>query len=134
MPTFAPAITDYWRTSFLSGTILYRDENLTVAVNPNLPRNSRVMVLEPAGGGVMAVLTPGLADRLDFDAQRDLSAAALHQALQTAGVTLNGPDYLFYFADGDKSRLRQEPAHDDVRRLTTRDAAAFAEFQAFASD
>lgn len=50
MSLFLQTITDFWRTQFLNGDILYTDEVFTVAINPNLDKDSRVMVLETTDG------------------------------------------------------------------------------------
>lgn len=58
MPLFSQTTTDFWRASFLNGDFLYSDKVFTVATNPDLSEDSRVMVLETSEGRVMAVLTP----------------------------------------------------------------------------
>ncbi|WP_234540907.1 hypothetical protein [Paenibacillus pseudetheri] len=56
MSLFSQTITDFWRTQFLNGDILYTDEVFTVAINPNLDKDRRVMVRETTDCRVMAVL------------------------------------------------------------------------------
>lgn len=134
MPLFSQTITDYWQVQFLNGEILYKNEAFTVAINPDLSEDSRVMVLETVGGRVMAVLTPALADRLDLSLQQDLSEPVFRRKLNEAGVTLHGADYVFYFSEAEKRLLLQENLEGDLRRLTEQDDAVFADFESSASE
>ncbi|WP_206106290.1 GNAT family N-acetyltransferase [Paenibacillus dendritiformis] len=134
MPLFSQTITDFWRAQFLSGDVLYSDEVFTVAINPDLDEDSRVMVLETADGRVMAVLTPALADKVGLYQRQDLSEATFRRKLNEAGVKLHGADYLFYFSEDDKNVLLQENLEGDLRRLTEQDDADFSEFQSSASE
>ncbi|MFL1673209.1 GNAT family N-acetyltransferase [Paenibacillus dendritiformis] len=134
MPLFSQTITDFWQAQFLSGDVLYSDEVFTVAINPDLDEDSRVMVLETADGRVMAVLTPALADKVGLYQRQDLSEATFRRKLNEAGVKLHGADYLFYFSEDDKNVLLQENLEGDLRRLTEQDDADFSEFQSSASE
>ncbi|WP_232276045.1 GNAT family N-acetyltransferase [Paenibacillus sp. 481] len=134
MPLFSHTITDFWQAPFLSGDVLYSSEDFTVATNPHLSEERRVMVLETAEGRVMAVLTPALADRLGLYQRKELSELAFRQQLHEAGVTLHGADYLFYFSEADKNVLLQEHVEGVLRRLTEQDKAVFSEFQSSASE
>lgn len=133
MSVFAQEITEFWRRTFLSGDVLARNDGFIVAVNPGLSEENRVMVLETIDNRIMAVLTPGLADRLNLAGQKDLSPRAFRQRLAEASVTLNGPDYLFYFTEAGRRSLLREDVALDVRRLTASDEAAFAGFEAASS-
>ncbi|KOY14788.1 acetyltransferase, partial [Paenibacillus xylanivorans] len=132
-PLFSQTITDFWRTPFLNGDILYTDEVFTVTINPDLDKDSRVMVLETTDGRVMAVLTPAMADKVGPYQRQDLSEEIFRRKLNEAGVTLHGADYLFYFSEADKNVLLQENLEGDLRRLTEQDEAAFSEFASSAS-
>lgn len=134
MPLFSQTITDFWRAQFLNGDVLYSDEVFTVAINPDLDEDSRVMVLETADGRVMAVLTPALADKVGLYQRQDLSEATFRRKLNEARVKLHGADYLFYFSEDDKNVLLQENLEGDLRRLTEQDDADFSEFQSSASE
>lgn len=133
-PIFSQTITDFWRAQFLNGDILYSDEVFTVAINPDLSEDSRVMVLETSDGRVMAVLTPALADKVGLYQRQDLSEPTFRRKLNEAGVTLHGADYLFYFSEADKNVLQQENLEGVLRRLTEQDDAVFSEFQSSASE
>ncbi|WP_202596046.1 GNAT family N-acetyltransferase [Ensifer adhaerens] len=130
---FAQEITEFWRRTFLSGGVLRRDDSFTVAVNPDLSDENRVMVLEATDGQTMVVLTPALADRLDLARRPDLTAPAFRRILDEASVTLHGADYVFYFPEARSSLLRDEPT-GDLRQLTARDGAVFAAFEDAASE
>ncbi|WP_387464154.1 GNAT family N-acetyltransferase [Photorhabdus sp. RM323S] len=134
MSLFSQTITDFWRTPFLNGDVLYSDEVFTVAINPGLSEDRRVMVLETSDDRVMAVLTPALADKLRLYQRQDLSEPIFRRKLNEAGVTLHGADYLFYFSKADKNVLLQENLEGVLRRLTEQDDAVFSEFQSSASE
>ncbi|WP_449603330.1 hypothetical protein [Paenibacillus sp. Marseille-Q9583] len=85
--------------------ILYTDEVFTVAINPNLDKDSRVMVRETSDGRVMAVLMHAMADKVGLYQRQDLSEKIIRRKLNEAGVTLHGGDYLFYFSEADKNVL-----------------------------
>jgi RimJ/RimL family protein N-acetyltransferase len=135
MPSYSQVITDFWRAPFLSGDVLHEDEAFSVAVNPDLSDDRRVMVLETAAGMVRAVLTPALAGKLGLERGQDLSASIFRQRLAEAGVILHDADNLFYFVAADKQALLRE-SHEEttVRRLTQHDDAIFAEFESSASE
>ncbi|KOY14787.1 GNAT family N-acetyltransferase, partial [Paenibacillus xylanivorans] len=133
-PLFSQTITDFWRAQFLNGDVLYSDEVFTVAINPDLDEDSRVMVLETTDGRVMAVLTPAMADKVGPYQRQDLSEEIFRRKLNEAGVTLHGADYLFYFSETDKNVLLQENLEGDLRRLTEQDDAVFYEFESSASE
>ncbi|WP_220388996.1 GNAT family N-acetyltransferase [Paenibacillus tyrfis] len=134
MPLFSQTITDFWRAQFLNGDVLYSDEVFTLAINPDLDEDSRVMVLETADGRVMAVLTPALADKAGLDQRQDLSEEIFRRKLNEAGVTLHGADFVFYFSEAEKNVLLQENLEGDLRRLTEEDDAVFSEFESSASE
>ncbi|MFG0216563.1 GNAT family N-acetyltransferase [Brevibacillus porteri] len=134
MPVFSQTITDFWRGQFFNGDVLYTDEFFTVAINPELDEDSRVMVLETSDGRVMTVLTPALADKVGLSQQQDLSESIFRQKLNESGVTLHGADYLFYFSEADKNVMLQENLEGDLRRLTERDEVVFSEFESSASE
>jgi len=134
MPVFSPTVTEFWHTSFLNGDVLYRDEVFTIVINPDLSEDNRLMVLETAGGQVMAVLTPALSVKLGLNQRQDLSDVIFRQKLHEAGVTLHGADYLFYFTEDDMNILLQEKLEGDLRQLTEYDDSVFSAFQSSASE
>jgi len=134
MPLFSQTIMDFWHESFLNGDVLYRDGMFTVAINPELDEDSRVMVLEMADGQTMAVLTPELAGKVGLNRRQELSESIFRRKLQEAGITMHGADYVFYFSEAEKSSLLREHPEGDLRRLTERDEAVFADFESKASE
>ncbi|MGN4128172.1 GNAT family N-acetyltransferase [Lysinibacillus sphaericus] len=134
MPLFSQTITDFWQAQFLNGEVLYSDAVFTVAINPDLSEDSRVMVLETTDGMVMALLTPAMADKLDLYQYQDLSELDFRRKLNEAGVTLHGADYLYYFSEADKNILLQENLEGTLRQLTEQDDAVFSEFESYASE
>lgn len=134
MPLFSQTITDYWKSQFLNGDVIYRDENFTVTINPDLSEDSRVMVLEITDGRVLAVLTPEMVDKLDLSKGQELSELVFRQKLNEAGVALHGADYLFYFSEVEKNVLLQESLEGTLRQLTEQDDAIFSEFVSSASE
>ncbi|OPA77872.1 GNAT family N-acetyltransferase [Paenibacillus selenitireducens] len=134
MLIFSQTITDYWREQFLNGDVLYSDEVLTVAINPDLDEDSRVMVLETTDGRIMAVLTPAMADKVGLYPRQDLSEEIFRRKIKEAGVMLHGADYLFYFSEADKNVLLQENLEGDLHQLTEQDDAVFSEFESSASE
>ncbi|MBN3817716.1 GNAT family N-acetyltransferase, partial [Paraburkholderia sp. Se-20369] len=134
MTRFSRAIADYWHASFSHGDILHQDSRFTVTVNPDLDEDARVMVLQRADRRCEAVVTPALAARLGLRHVQRLSEPEFRRRLREADVTLNGADHLFYFSASGKDALLRDGDDPAVRRLTEVDAAAFAAFEAAASE
>lgn len=135
---FSPLVTDFWRTTFDGARVVSRSDSFTVAVDPGLREDRRIMMLTTeADGAVRAVLTPSVADALKLpespDPPRPLTESAFRQALTDAGLALHGADNVFYLRETDMQALLGENAHGDVRQLSQADAATFAEFESSAS-
>ena len=136
---FSPVVTDFWHATFAGTRILSPSEAFTVAVDPGLSEDRRIMMLTTSDDGVVrAVLTPSAADALGLaepqDPTRPLTESDFRRALTDAGVCLHGADNVFYFAEDDRQALLDENPHDHVRQLTQADAATFAEFQSSAPE
>lgn len=134
MALFSKTITGFWWRQFLNGDVYYRDEVFTVAINPELSEDSRVMMLETPDGQVKVVLTPDMAEKIGLYQQKELSEQAFRQKLDESGVSMHGADYLFYFSEGDKNVLMQENIADGLLQLTEQDDNVFSEFQSSASE
>lgn len=134
MSIFSLTITDFWRAQFLNGDILHSDDNFTVAADPDLGEDCRVMVLETVDGRTMAVLTPELAVKAGLRKRQGLSVAAFRDALTEAGVVLHGADRVFHFTEAERKRLALDEPDAGPRRLSSEDEALFAGFQALASE
>lgn len=135
---FSPVVTDFWRTTFDGARILSRSDSFTVAVDPGLREDRRVMMLTTeVDSAVRAVLTPSVADALKLpeppDSSRPLTESAFRQALTDAGLALHGADNVFYLRETDMQALLGESPQSHVRRLTRADAATFGEFESSAS-
>lgn len=89
------------------------------------------MLLQGVDGRERVALTPAMAATLSLDAQPCTNLAQLRQRLDAAGIILHGADSVFYF-EAAASLSGSEAA--GLRRLTGADVAAFAEFQAAASE
>ncbi|WP_051287079.1 GNAT family N-acetyltransferase [Paenibacillus taiwanensis] len=131
---FSHVITDFWQSSFQSSRILYADDLFTIAIDPDLSEDRRVVVLETVDGKVKAVLTPAMAAKAELTPQPELTAAIFRKKLSEAGIMLHGADYLFYFTEEDKRILEQEIVEADLRQLTAQDDAVFSAFQSAASE
>lgn len=134
MPLFSQTITDFWQSLFLNGDIIYKDENFTITITPDLSEDSRLMVLETTDRQFWAVLTPVMADKLALSKEQKLTDHVFHQKLMEAGVTLHGADYIFYFSEAEKNVLLQESLVGTLRQLTEQDDAVFSEFESTASE
>ncbi|MGE8036692.1 GNAT family N-acetyltransferase [Lysinibacillus sp. NPDC093692] len=134
MPLFSQTITDYWKSQFLYGDIIYNDENFTITINPDLSEDSRLMTLETTDGQFWAVLTPEMADKLALSKEQKLTGHVFHRKLVEAGVMLHGADYIFYFSVAEKNVLQQESLEGTLRQLTEQDDAVFSEFESSASE
>lgn len=131
---FSQPITNYWKSQFLTGDIIYNDKIFTLTINHELSEDSRVMVLENTDGQVLAVLTPEMADKLDLSKGQEMSELIFRQKLNEAGVILHGADCLFYFSEAEMNVLLQESLEGTVRQLTEQDGAIFSEFESTASE
>ena len=99
----------------------------------------------------MLAVTPDRARELSLTAGAAPDAADLAARIAHAGITLNDPDYVFYFSTDEARTLGDHPAPSDVqnsdsphidsphmdsphsvttRQLTADDQAAFAQFEA----
>lgn len=128
MPIFSQAVTDCWKAAFLFGDVLYNDDTFRVTINPALDESSSVMLLEPVGEQVLAVLTPEMAGRAGLYEVKNLSVPVFKQQLAAAGIALHGADHLFFFSEEEKAKLLQEPVEANLRLLTEEDEAAFETF------
>ncbi|MFJ6208654.1 GNAT family N-acetyltransferase [Lysinibacillus sp. NPDC092081] len=134
MPVFSQTITNYWKSQFLNGDVIYNDKVLSITINPDLSEDHRVMVLETTDGRVMTVMTPGIADKLDLFKVHELSVLNFRQKLKEAGIILHGADNIFYFSEAEKNVLLQESLEGTLRQLTEQDDEIFSEFESSASE
>lgn len=133
MNAFSPAITGYWDARFTPKITLHDDGRFTLSVNPHLSDKRRVMVLTQPDGRVRAVVTPDVRAQLHLPAE-ETSEAAFRRALSEFGVQLHSPDLYFHFSEDMLAEVLDEPNPPHVRRLSSADSSAFAEFQASAPE
>lgn len=128
MPDFPTAAVTYWNTLFGSDSAAF-----SVHIDAPLRDGRRVMLLQTVDGRERAAVAPALAERLSLQRQPCATSTAFRQRLADAGVALHGADSVFYF---DAAAADTLPRHDTagLRRLDAADAAAFAQFQAAASE
>lgn len=130
---FSPTVTDHWFGADGAADAPRHDGAHRVVVDPTLPANRRVMVLEPAGGGGLLTVTPEMAMALDLASGDEVGPDTVSTAMDAAGLSFNGADALFYLPVAEQRELGAAPADADVRVLTAADADAFAAFEAAAS-
>lgn len=137
---FSPTVTAFWRSPLVGGDVLYQDGTLTVVSNAGLAPDRRVTVLTTVDGSlgdvgeVLVALTPDVGALLKISTDQGLTAASVRAALQDVGVTLHEADCVFHFTQSAASDLLAQTDAPGVRRLTQDDAAAFAAFEAGATE
>ncbi|MBL8508361.1 MAG: GNAT family N-acetyltransferase, partial [Chitinimonas sp.] len=65
---------------------------MTLAVNPALSEDRRLMLLATADGHTHAVMTPALADKLCLGSGQGLTEQVLRQKLHDGQLALHGAD------------------------------------------
>ncbi len=123
-PIFADYVYDYW----LPGNDRSQPGTYRVIVDAELPSARSVMLLHPCGSGGFLSLLPDIAQRAGLESDSEIATDTLVEALQRAGVALNGADYLFYLPKGEQKLLQSENLPTTVRQLTSGDTAAFETF------
>ena len=132
------------------------DDHVTVVIDPTLASDRSLSLLRVVGGPTVLAVTPDRARELSLTAGAAPDAADLAARIAHAGITLNDPDYVFYFSTDEARTLGDHPAPSDVqnsdsphidsphsdsphmdsphsvttRQLTADDQAAFAQFEA----
>jgi len=99
-----------------------------VVIDPSLTANHSVSILKVVGGPSLVTVTPERAGELALSSTDSVTAEQLAVRLRDAGITLNGPDYIFYLPVTAHAAVRDEPVFDGTRQLTTGDEDAFARF------
>lgn len=131
MENLHPEIYEQWIAPFEGGEPIRESAQYRLAVNDDLDEDERIQILaRPNRTYVLATSEvrdlPGVGDASNED--------ELRKALKEAGLSLNGPDHLFFLNDDTKHMLQetQNPVH--VRALTENDQAAFEEFESGISE
>lgn len=128
---FSSLVTDQWIPS--ARDVVVSDLALVV-VDPALPERRSVARLRLEAGPVLVSLTPARAREFALADGDRIDDASLRGALDRAGVTLNGPDNLFYLTLDEQAALRGEAPSPGTRQLTVADAAVFEELVAAAPE
>jgi len=96
-------------------------------VDPSLADDRTLSLLTVVGGARVLTITPARAEQLALEAGAAVAPERLGELLETAGITLNGADYVFYLPVSERGALRAEP-HPSTRQLTSDDEDAFGAF------
>lgn len=138
MTNYSPVVESFWHSQFHTGTTLFDSERLSIQVNPELEHNRRLTLLDSASGKLQVVLTTAVAQQLGLapsaDENQNLTPESLQHLLQDKGIALHGADHVFHFSEAAREALLAEPPAGHIRRLSSADEAAFAEFQSNASE
>lgn len=131
MEDMNPEIYKQWIAPFEGGETVREAGAYRFAVADDLDDDERVQILtRPDRTYVLAA--PAVRDLPGVSDARD--EAELRAALTAGGITLNGPDHLFFLDDATKQRLRDTENPSSVRALTEADRAAFDAFEAGVSE
>ncbi|MGO4102556.1 GNAT family N-acetyltransferase [Leifsonia sp. YAF41] len=138
MTRFSDVVTEFWRKPF-AGEVLYRDERLSLTINPDLGDDERVIVLHTIDDSHTAIaVLPELAQALAAHGIRAgaplLEEACVREALVQVGVVLHGADNLYYFPDRCHPSGDTESDSFVIRQLTAEDRDLFADFEDRASE
>lgn len=132
MTDFAAIVDDFWHHTADTAEVSYRDDTLTLLVDPIVEDSRRVSIVRRVDGPTTVVLSPNVAEQLRLDGA--LSEAAVLDALAEHHIDLYDADNLFYFDGATRAALVAEADASTVRKLGAEDADAFARFEASASE
>jgi len=123
-PVFSDKVNKYWLTD--------RDRphpgQYRIVVDRELPPSRSVMLLDPIGSGGFLSMLPEMARRTGLNPGSEADKQTIFEAMQLAGIELNGADHLFYFSNEQQKLLHNESFPAAVRQLTSEDADAFEDF------
>lgn len=130
---FSKPVYDYWHRKF-SGSILCRNTQFAVVLNPRLEEDERViLLLDMESGFTGTAITPSVAERLTslkvFDDPNIITETSFRSALNDIGITLHGADNIYYLPVRDQNELGCETNLPLIRRITSSDAEIFADFE-----
>ncbi len=121
------------------GRTIYRDDKLSIVINPQLEDDEGVTILHTVSDMHTAVaLLPEAAQSLGAigipGEAGALTEARLREGLVEIGIVMHGADNLYYLPNAARDAWLAEPEPDDVRRLRANDASLFAAFESRASE
>lgn len=126
MTRFRRAVSVYWHAIFAGGEVISNDHALSITVSTALSRARCAMIMEDRSG--LAALTPTMAHRIGLDQTQPISRAGLRERLNSVGVTLHDPDFVYYLPDAMPQKLANDTVHA-CRQLTEADRPAFEAFR-----
>lgn len=127
-------VTEHWLRQVPADAMPSASGALRVVVDDELSHERRLSLLEPVDGAGVVALTSAVAEALGLVGGGEVDRPSLEAALADAGMRLHGADHLFFLPAEAHGPLLQEPLPAHIRRLTEADAAAFAAFEAEASE
>ncbi len=105
-----------------------------VVIDPELPENRSVSVLEVEDGPTVVRLSPDRAAHLGHAHGERIAADEATERITAAGIALNNPDHLFYLPVEEHASVLAETADEHTRRLSEEDADTFAALAAAAPE
>ncbi|MFC0681310.1 GNAT family N-acetyltransferase [Lysobacter korlensis] len=122
---FSSVVLEHWIPELVG----HRAEGeFQVVVDPSLEGDRSMTLLRVVNGPNVVTLTPARAQQLSLSSTGSVSAEQLADRIRGAGITFNGPDYVYYLPAAEQGVVQAEPVPDGTRQLTTDDAEAFARF------
>lgn len=134
MTGFAASIDEFWSGPEATADVVYRDETTVLVIDPTVDESRRVSIVRRVAGPTSFILSPQVFGQLQLNVAGPLSEAHILAALADARITLYDIDNLFYFDRPAREALSAEANAPTVRKLGAGDAAAFADFEASASE
>lgn len=128
---FSSTVMDHWLPAAAGD--LAEGEGIVV-IDPALPENRSVSVLEVEDGPTVVSLSPDRAAHLGHSHGERIAAEEATERITAAGIALNDPDHLFYLPVEEQASVLAETADAHTRRLTEADADAFAALAAAAPE
>ncbi len=122
---FSSVVLEHWIPRVLDDQA---QSAFQVVVDPSLEGDRSMTLLRVVNGPNLVTLTPARAHELSLSSTGSLTAEQLADRIKEAGITFNGPDYIFYLPVGEQSAVQAEPVFGGTRQLTTDDEDAFARF------
>ena len=122
---FSPLVRSQWIPDSVDDS---READVVVSVDATVAANRAVSLLRVDDGPVVLSLSPAWAGELAFTEGERADSEDVAARITRSGVTLNDPDHLFYLTLEEQAVVRDETPGAQTRRLTSADAAVFAEF------
>jgi len=133
MNVFSEAVQRYWWEPF-AGQDIYRDDDLSIVINPELDCDERVTILHSSSFMHTAVaLLPDVANSLRAigipGGADNLTEERLREGFMEIGIVMHGADNLYYLPQITRHAWLAESASENIRKLDAGDAGLFAAFE-----